>query len=213
MYKKVDHLYLFLTICLKDESLLVKPVEFKWCFKCQVFVPNLFLKPIIFCSLKDLSVDFDERIRGETADWYPYCSNLVSVELSSLKDFHPPEIKRLLTNTGLKHLRVESKHLSLDEECFKKLVASQLHTIKFSGERDLSGSLMTNLDSPLETNKTVKYLHWGIYGRIYLRTLALRPQPTIILFLEYFRGLVHLTIDTVTDSILQSIFRWQVGAY
>lgn len=131
-------------------------------------------------------------------------SNLVSIRLVRLKDFRPAEMIRLLTNTGLKYLEVDTRHLILDKESFQKLVASQLDTIYFGPVTDISGPQKTILDSRLEANRTVKYL--------YLRSIRECPNSSEALFPEYFLGLVHLHIRHVTDSILQSIFQFQVGS-
>ncbi|KAM7249346.1 hypothetical protein ACFE04_021565 [Oxalis oulophora] len=138
---------------------------------------------------------------GETERWYPCGSNLVSVELRELMVFHPPEMMRLLTNAGLKYLRVETSHLGFNVESFKKLVDSQLHTIWFDRVSSISGPPMSMLDSRLEANRTVKNL--------YVITFAPCPKSTLMLFPKYFRGLVHLSINCVTDSILQIIFQFQ----
>lgn len=125
------------------------------------------------------------------------------MKLSQLRVFRPPEMIRVLTNTRLKYLTVQAESLVFNEESFKRLVASQLDTISFEGQEPILGLPMTVLDSPLEDNISVKYL--------YLRFWKKCSQSTEILFPKYFSGLVHLTIDCVTDSILQGIFEYLVG--
>lgn len=153
--------------------------------------------------MKDLSINFNRKTLNDTEKWYPSCSNLVSVKLKALLDFRPPELKRLLTNTGLKHLNVGSDSLTFDEESFEKLLASQLETINFSSVQAIAGLPTTILDSPLEANGTVTNLQLSITKGC--------TESTLEILLKYFRGLVHLNIYNLTDSILQLIFKYQVG--
>lgn len=160
-----------------------------------------------FFSLKDLMVTFEWKEFSETENWYPCGSNLVSINLQFLPFVHPPQMMRLLMNTGLKYFIVFTKHLVFDEESFKKLVASQLDVIDFTCMtciNDISLPPTRIFDSRLDANKTVKELS--------LRVEIGCPNLSEVLFPKYFQGLIHLKIQTAADYILQSIFQFQVNS-
>lgn len=163
---------------------------------------NLIIFFSICFSLKYLTVYFNRQPFSEIEQWLPRCSNLVSIELFGLLVFSPAAMIRLLTNTGLKSLIVGSDRLDIDQECFEKLVASQLNTLRLGRTPLISGPPLTILDSPLEVNKTVTDL--------FFNSVMSSTESTEMLYPKYFRGLVHLSISYATDSILQSIFENQV---
>lgn len=171
-------------------------------FSICAIVLIFFSKHFICFSLKHLNVYFNRNL-CKTEEWYPRCSKLVSAKLYGLQDFRPPEMMRLLTNTGLKSLFVGSDSFVVDEESFKKLVASQLDTLQLNVLRSISGLPVTTPDSSLGVNESVKDL--------YMTFLSPSTEPTGLLFPKYFRGLVQLSIHFASDSILQCIFQTQVG--
>lgn len=159
---------------------------------------------IFFFRLKALSINFNLKSLNEMELWYPRCSNLVFIKLQGLEVLRPPEMICLLTNTRLKNLNVASKSLIFDKESFEKLVASQLDTLRFHQVKFISGPPVIILDSPLAANETIRTL--TLYNQKEI------PESTIMLFMKYFCGLVHLSIyNYLTDTNLQCIFRHQVG--